>query len=92
MNINWKARLKNKAFWVAFIPALFLLVQTLAAIFGIQFDTSEITSKVITAVDALFVVLTILGIAVDPTTEGICDSAKALTYKEPAPNVRNENL
>ena len=32
--INWKVRLRNKAFWLAFIPAALLLVQTVAALFG----------------------------------------------------------
>lgn len=34
MNINWKVRLKNKSFWLALIPAVLLLVQVVAAVFG----------------------------------------------------------
>ena len=34
MGINWKVRLKNKAFWVAIIPAMLLVIQTVAALFG----------------------------------------------------------
>ena len=33
-NINWIVRFKNKAFWVALIPAILLLVQVVAAVFG----------------------------------------------------------
>lgn len=32
--INWIVRVKNKNFWLAAIPALLLLVQTVAALFG----------------------------------------------------------
>nr|DAQ38639.1 MAG TPA: holin [Caudoviricetes sp.] len=32
--INWVVRIKNKNFWLAFIPAVLLLVQTVAAVFG----------------------------------------------------------
>ena len=31
--INWTVRAKNKAFWVALIPAVLLLVQVVAAVF-----------------------------------------------------------
>lgn len=34
-------------------------------------------------VNALFVVLAILGVVTDPTTEGVADSTQALTYTEP---------
>ncbi|MDU3398486.1 MAG: phage holin [Clostridiaceae bacterium] len=38
---------------------------------------------ILAVVNALFVVLSILGIVTDPTTRGVGDSAQALTYKEP---------
>lgn len=81
--INFTARAKNKLFWVALIPAVFLLVQTVAAIFGYNFDFTDIQGKVLAAIDALFAVLVVLGVIVDPTTEGVGDSAQALTYTAP---------
>ena len=69
LKINFLARAKNKLFWMALIPALFLLVQMVAAIFGFNFDLSELQGRVVAAVDALFAVLVILGVVVDPTTE-----------------------
>lgn len=92
MSINWKVRVKNKMFWLALIPALFLLIQTIAAIFGVTFDFAAIQGKVIEAVNALFVVLVILGIVVDPTTDGVEDSSRALDYDKPAPNVKENEL
>lgn len=81
--INWKVRIKNRNFWVALIPALLLLIQGVAAVFGYTLDLGEIGNKLLYVVDALFAVLTILGIVTDPTTEGVADSALAMTYDEP---------
>lgn len=81
--INWTVRIKNKAFWIALIPALFLVAQSVAALFGFQIDLGDISGKLLEVVDSVFVVLAILGIVVDPTTKGIQDSAQAMTYKEP---------
>lgn len=81
--INWKVRVKNKAFWVALIPAVILVVQLIAGLFGWSIDLTDISGKLVAIVDAIFAVLTILGIVQDPTTKGIKDSERALTYKEP---------
>ena len=81
--INWKVRLKNKQFWVSLIPALAMVVQAVAALFGFTVDLTTLTGKIIAVVDAVFVVLAILGIVVDPTTTGIGDSARAMSYEEP---------
>lgn len=81
--INWKVRLKNKNFWIALIPALLLLIQAVAYVFGFTLDLSELGDKILAVVNALFAVLSILGIVTDPTTNGVADSKLALTYDEP---------
>ena len=83
MKINWLVRIKNKAFWLAFVPAVLLLIQTVAALFGFQIDLGEIGDKILAVVNAVFVVLAILGIVTDPTTEGVSDSEQAMTYNAP---------
>jgi holin, phage phi LC3 family len=82
-NINWEVRIKNKAFWVAFIPAVLLLVQVVAAVFGFTLDLGELGNRLLDVVNAVFSVLAILGVVTDPTTKGITDSKQALTYREP---------
>ena len=82
MKINWIIRLKNKTFWLAIIPAVLLLVQAVAAVVGIQLDFGDISEKLIAVVNAVFVVLSILGIVTDPTTEGIGDSTRALSRQK----------
>lgn len=81
--INWTVRLKSKTFWLTVIPALLLLVQVAAAVFGFELDLGDLGNKLLAVVNALFSVLTILGIVTDPTTAGVSDSAQALTYTEP---------
>lgn len=83
MKINWIVRIKNKAFWLALIPAVLLLVQTVAAAIGYQLDFGDISERLIAVVNAIFAVLAILGIVTDPTTAGVSDSAQAMTYIEP---------
>ena len=83
MMINWMVRIKNKAFWMSFIPAVLLLIQVVAATFGFALDLGELGNKLLAVVDAVFCVLAILGVVTDPTTAGVSDSQRALTYTEP---------
>lgn len=83
MDINWKVRLKNKAFWLAIIPALALVAQSVSAVFGYTLDLTTMVGKILAVVDAVFAVLVILGIVVDPTTDGVGDSIRALGYTKP---------
>lgn len=82
-NINWLVRIKNKQFWLTLIPAVLLLIQVVAAVFGHTMDFGDMGNKLLAVVNALFAVLSILGIVTDPTTKGISDSAQAMTYTQP---------
>lgn len=81
--INWTVRIKNKNFWLAVIPAVLLLIQTVAAVFGYSLDLGEIGNRLIAVVNAVFGVLVILGVVNDPTTAGISDSKQAQSYQAP---------
>jgi phi LC3 family holin len=81
--INWKVRIKNKLFWAELIPAVALVVQAVAAVFGWELDFTTLTGKLIGVVDAVFALLVILGVVVDPTTAGVGDSNRAMQYDEP---------
>lgn len=78
--INWKVRVRNKSFWITLIPALIVLVQVVANLFGVKLDLSDLQEKILAVVNAIFVVLSILGIVTDPTTPGVADSERAKTY------------
>lgn len=65
MNINWKARLQNKAFWIAIVSSIVLLTRQLGYnIFPSNW--SDILSTVLT-------IFILLGIVVDTSTVGIGD-------------------
>lgn len=81
--INWKVRIKNKTFWIAIIPAVILLIQAVAAVFGFAIDLTDMGNKLLAVVEAVFVVLAIVGVVADPTTTGISDSKQAMTYETP---------
>ena len=81
--MNWVVRFKNKNFWLTLIPAVLLLIQTVAAVFGFELDFGELGNQLVAVVNAVFAVLVILGIVNDPTTKGLGDSKQALTYDKP---------
>lgn len=82
MKINWKVRLKNPTFWLTVVPATVTFVYCLLSAFGIVPGISEVT--VINALTAIITGLTALGVLVDPTTEGVGDSERAMRYEVPA--------
>lgn len=72
--INLKLRLQNKATLVALISAAFLMLQQLGL---------HIPSNIQEGVNTFVGILVILGIVTDPTTKGIADSERALSYEQP---------
>lgn len=81
--INWKIRMQNKTFWLALVPAFLLLIQAVAQVFNVNLDFTNLNKDLLNVINALFVVLTILGVVADPTTKGLSDSTQALTYSKP---------
>lgn len=74
--IDWKARLKNKMFWISLIPALLLLVQQVVGLFGVSLQTEALGQKLVDLVGAIFAVLALMGVVADPTTPGLRDGEK----------------
>ena len=72
--INWKLRFQNKATLLAIASTVILLIQQLG--FKLPDNIADIVNTFLT-------LLVLLGVINDPTTEGISDSPKALTYNEP---------
>mgnify|MGYP000946198692 FL=1 len=83
MMINWKVRILNKTFWLTLVPALALLLQTFLAVFNIRLELDDTTDKLLVFINALFAVFVIVGIVNDPTTSGVSDSTRAMTYERP---------
>ena len=84
MKINFLVRAKNPWFWVG-------LVGTILAAMGVSPEMFTSWGAVWEAVVNLFrnpfmlvsVALSVLGVFVDPTTDGIGDSTRAMTYTTP---------
>ena len=81
--INWSVRLKNKNFWLALVPALALLAQAFANIFNLSLEFGDTVDKILVFINVLFAFLVLVGVVNDPTTAGLSDSERALTYTEP---------
>jgi phi LC3 family holin len=81
--INWKVRVKNKLFWLAFIPAVLVLICEVGAVFGYTLELTALGNRLAAVVEAVFALLAILGVVTDPTTEGMQDSMLAMTYDKP---------
>ena len=88
MKINWKVRVKNRAFWIAIIPAIALLGKQVLELFGVNVDFTNVSKELLGIIETVFVILAIIGVITDPTTKGISDSERALGYNEPNNNNR----
>jgi phi LC3 family holin len=65
MNINWKARLQNKIFWVSLVSAVVLLTQ--------QLGFNIFPSNWADVLNTILSIFTLLGVIIDPSTKGISD-------------------
>lgn len=83
MRINWTVRLKNKAFWVAIVPAILLLAQQVCGMFGIKIEIEGLTDQLLAIIGTVFAILSLIGIVNDPTVATLSDSNQAMTYTEP---------
>ena len=81
MKINWKFRFQNKTTLTAIILALVALVYQVLGLFGVVPKISQ--DELTTVIGMVINLLCLLGIVVDPTTAGVSDSARALTYDTP---------
>lgn len=81
--MNWIVRLKNKNFWLSFIPTVLLLIQAVALVFGFELDFGDLGNQLKEIVNLVFILLALLGVVTDPTTAGLGDSQQAMTYKAP---------
>ena len=83
MKINWIVRLKNKAFWMAIVPAILLLAQQICGMFGIKIEIAGLTDQLLAIIGTVFAILSLIGIVNDPTVATLSDSNQAMTYTEP---------
>ena len=83
--MNWKVRMRNPWFWVGIVSAV---------VSALRLDVNALTSWgavwsclagiIENPVQLATLCLTVLSVFIDPTTAGLGDCARALTYKKPA--------
>ena len=83
MKINWTVRLKNKAFWVAIVPAILLLIQQVCGMLGIKIEIAGLSDQLLSIIGTVFAILSLIGVVNDPTVATLSDSNQAMTYTEP---------
>ena len=89
MKINWKVRVANPTFWASIALAVFAPI---LAYFGLSWNDMTTWSAIgdlffqaiQNPVVVLSVVVNVYNTVIDPTTEGIGDSDRAMTYETPA--------
>lgn len=81
MRINWRLRLQNKITLTAIIAAIIGVVYTVLSWFGIVPAVEQ--EALLQCAEAIIAILVLLGVVVDPTTEGANDSEQAMNYEEP---------
>lgn len=81
MKLNLKVRMKNPLFWVTIVPAVLSCVYTVLGCFGVVPSISQ--DDIINAIMPIITALTTVGVLVDPTTKGVGDSERALSYTDP---------
>lgn len=81
MKINWKVRLKNKTWLLAFAGAIVAFVYQILGMLGVVAPIAE--DNVTQIIGLLVNLLVALGIVQDPTTAGMSDSNEVLSYSEP---------
>lgn len=89
MKLNLKVRLKNPVFWLTIIPAIIALVYSILSMLDIVPSIAE--STLTEFATTIITLLTTLGVLVDPTTKGVADSKRALTYVAPGVCLEDDN-
>ena len=81
MKINWKLRLKNKTTLAALCACVVAFIYQAMGIIGVVPSVAE--SDVLSLVGIVINLLVAVGVVVDPTTDGVSDSTRAMGYNEP---------
>lgn len=81
MKINWKVRLRNKTWLMSIIALIITFVYDLLAMLEIVPAVTE--DWLMSIVQTVLTLLTALGVVIDPTTQGMGDSDRAMLYQEP---------
>ena len=93
MKINWKVRFKNKVWLTSFITLIVSFIYSMLNLFDVIPAIAK--NDILQVINEVLMFLGMIGVVVDPTTEGLGDSKRALSYEEPwvdppADDIQNE--
>ena len=82
--INWKLRFQNKVTLIAIVCQVVSLVYVILGMAGVvpAFAEDDIKNVLFMVID----LLVMLGVIIDPTTTGVTDSDRAMSYETPNPD------
>ena len=81
MKVNWKVRFKNKVFLASFLSLIVSFIYSMLALFDVFPSVTK--NNVIEIINQVLSFLGLIGVIVDPTTDGLSDSKRAMSYEEP---------
>ena len=79
--INWKVRFKNKVWLGSFLSLIVGFVYSMLALFDVFPSVTQ--NLVVQLMNQVLTFLGLIGVIVDPTTDGMGDSERAMGYEEP---------
>ena len=81
MKLNWKVRFKNKVWLGSFLSLIVGFIYSMLALFDVFPEVTQ--SLVLQLMNQVLTFLGLIGVIVDPTTAGVGDSDRAMSYTEP---------
>lgn len=91
MKLNYEVRIKNPWFWVGVISVALTAIGVDPQTFtSWQSVLNGILSVLSNPVQLGTFMLSILSVFVDPTTSGLTDSTRVMSYREPAKEKENQ--
>lgn len=81
MQMNWKVRFRNPTWLTMFISLIVGFVFNILKMFGVVPSITE--NQIMEVVSQILTFLGLIGVLIDPTTVGISDSNRAMSYEEP---------
>ena len=81
MQINWKVRFQNKTFLTGLISLVVVFVYDLLQLLEVAPTVTQ--SAVMQVAEGILMILGMVGVIADPTTNGLSDSKQAMTYTSP---------
>ena len=81
MKVNWKVRFKNKIWLSTFISLIVGFVYNILACFEVFPSVTQ--NAVMQIISNVLTFLGLIGVIVDPTTDGFNDSDRAMGYVDP---------